>query len=422
MPRSLKQLFSRLSVKREKLTLDEQYLAAFTNGRTAASDGDFALAETLLLTAINGFQSLPPHADRSYNLITAQHVLAMIYNVQSRFQDAEAILRPALKGAEEAQGKFGRDEADVIETLHNLTVVLQAQGKLEDATQLATRTISLSSKFKGELHPDTLVRVHICGSLKEKCGKIQEAEMMYRRALSGLRREDVLGIMDSRTLNCTYSVGMICLKQGKYVEAEKLLREVLDGREKVLGPDDALTIATVVNFANCLSKLAQHQAPKKDEDDGEKKDHIQEQEQWRDDRTSEAETLYHRAIERLETTLRGGDLKPLNEVDNMAVIFRDSERYDEADKIFQCLLSAKERVLDKNDEAIFADISRLGRLYALMGQFDDAEKMFKRVIERHESVLGKDNAATAQAENALDEIQRLRREKEEQENTAQMAK
>ncbi|KLJ08814.1 hypothetical protein EMPG_15753 [Blastomyces silverae] len=419
MPRFLKQFFSRLSIKREESLLNQKYLAAFNNGRAAANDGDFALAETLLLTAINGFESLPPHADRSYNLITAQHVLAMVYSLQSRFQDAEAILRPALKGAEQAQEKFGRNEADIIETLHNLTVVLQAQGKLEDATQIATRTISLSSKFKGALHPDTLVRINICGSLKEKCGKIQEAEVMYRRALSGLEREDVLGMMDPRTLNCAYSVGMICLRQGKYVEAEKLLRQVLDGRERVLGPDDKLTIATVVNFANCLSKLAQDQGSKNDEDEGEKKNQIQEQAQLGDNRSSEAETLYHRAIDRLEKALRDGDSETLNVVDNMAIIFKDSERYDEAEKIFQCVLSARERVLDKDDEAIFTGVSRMGRLYTLMGQFDDAEKMFKRVIERHGSVLGKENAATVEAENALDEVQRLR--SEEAKDTLQTA-
>ncbi|OJD10564.1 hypothetical protein ACJ73_09755 [Blastomyces percursus] len=413
MPRLLKQLVSRLSINREESTLDRKYLASFTNGRAAANDGDFALAETLLLTAINGFQSLPPHADRSYNLITAQHVLAMIYNLQSRFQDAEAILRPALKEAEQAQEKFGRNETDVIDTLHNLTVVLEAQGKLEDATQIATRTISLSSKFKGELHPDTLVRINICGSLKEKCGKIQEAEVMYRSALSCLEREDVLGMMDPRTLNCAYSVGMICLRQGKYGEAEKLLRQVLDGREKVLGSDHKLTIATVINFANCLSKLAQDQGSEEDKDESEKRNQIREQEQPADDRSSEAETLYDRAVDRLEKALRGGDSETLNTVDNMGIVFRDSERYDEAEMIFQCLLSARERVLDKDDGAIFADVSRLGRLYALMEQFDDAEKMFKRVIERHESVLGKEDAATVEAEKALYEIQRLRSAKEE---------
>ncbi|OJD14862.1 hypothetical protein AJ78_04838 [Emergomyces pasteurianus Ep9510] len=419
MPRRLKQLFNRLSDKRETPTLDEQYLAALVDGRAAVNSGDFVLAEPLLLKAINGFQSLPLHVDRSYNLITAQHTLAMVYNTQSRFQDAEAILRPALKGAEAAREIFGRNEEEVIETQHNLCVVLQAQGRWEEAAEIAGRTTSLSSKFKGEMHPDTLVRVHICGSLKEKGGNLQEAEPLYRRALAGLEREDVLGLMDPRTLNAMYSVGMICLRQGRYAEAEGYLRRVLDGREKVLGADDNLTIATVMNLANCLSKLAQEQTGKKDEEECEKQDQAQGRGRLGKDKSAEAETLYRCAIDRLEKTLRGGSGETLNVIDNMAIVFRDSKRYDEADRIFQCLLSAKEMVLEKDDEAIFTTVSRMGSLYVLMGRFDDAEKMFNRASERHERVLGKDHAATAEVVNMLGEVKQLKSQGEMQKDTPQ---
>ena len=61
-------------------------------------------------------------------------------------------------------------------------------------------------------------------------GKLNEAEPLYRRALEG--REKTLGPDHLHTLISVNNLGLLLYTQGKLNEAEPLLRRALEGREK----------------------------------------------------------------------------------------------------------------------------------------------------------------------------------------------
>ena len=66
-------------------------------------------------------------------------------------------------------------------------MLLQAQGKLEEAETLSRRALEGRERVLGVNHPDTLILVGNLGSLLEAQGKLEEAEMLKRRNLRGAR-------------------------------------------------------------------------------------------------------------------------------------------------------------------------------------------------------------------------------------------
>ena len=64
-------------------------------------------------------------------------------------------------------------------------------------------------------------------------GKYEEAEQMYQQALE--LREKVLGQEHPLTLASINNLALVLDRQGKYAEAEGMHRQVLQLREKVLG-------------------------------------------------------------------------------------------------------------------------------------------------------------------------------------------
>ena len=78
-------------------------------------------------------------------------------------------------------------------------------------------------------HPSTLTSVNNLGSLLEAQGKLEEAEVLYRRALEGFER--VLGVDHPNTLTSVNNLGWLLQDQGKLEEAEVLYRRALEGNE-----------------------------------------------------------------------------------------------------------------------------------------------------------------------------------------------
>ena len=88
------------------------------------------------------------------------------------------------------------------------------------------------------------------GGLLEACGKLDEAEALYRRALEGMER--VLGPDHSDTLTSVNNLGLLLQARGELAEAEVLCRRALEGRERVLGPDHSSTLSSVNNLGSLL--------------------------------------------------------------------------------------------------------------------------------------------------------------------------
>ncbi|GFF36287.1 Kif17 kinesin [Aspergillus lentulus] len=105
------------------------------------------------------------------------------------------------------------------------------------------RALEGYGKALGPEHLYTLTSMANLGSVLERQGKYEEAEVMYRRALEGCGK--VLGLEHPDTLTSVSNLGSMLAQQGKYEEAEAMYQRALEGQSKVLGPEHPSTLTTM---------------------------------------------------------------------------------------------------------------------------------------------------------------------------------
>ena len=88
-------------------------------------------------------------------------------------------------------------------------------------------------------------------------GKYMEAEKMQREVLRAKRR--VLGAQHPNTLLTADDLAISVCKQGKKTEAEKMFRKVHAAREQVLGVEHPQTLATAGDLATILSNQGERE-------------------------------------------------------------------------------------------------------------------------------------------------------------------
>jgi tetratricopeptide (TPR) repeat protein len=102
-------------------------------------------------------------------------------------------------------------------------------------------------KELGKLHPDTLTSVSNLALVLQDQGKYDEAEKMYRRALEG--REKQLGGKHPDTLHSIHSLAFLLHQLKRYKMASELYQRACDGFRSKLGPDHPTTVACLNNYS-----------------------------------------------------------------------------------------------------------------------------------------------------------------------------
>ncbi|KAI1445141.1 Tetratricopeptide repeat-domain-containing protein [Annulohypoxylon stygium] len=93
--------------------------------------------------------------------------------------------------------------------MNNLALVLDSQGKYEEAEQMHRQTLELSERVLGKENPDTLDSMNNLALVLDSQGKYEEAEQMHRQTLE--LRERVLGRENPSTLRSKANLNT-CLK------------------------------------------------------------------------------------------------------------------------------------------------------------------------------------------------------------------
>jgi tetratricopeptide (TPR) repeat protein len=152
---------------------------------------------------------------------------------------------------------------------------------------------------------DTLRSVNNLAGLLKDQGKWHEAEPLLRRVLRG--RESTLGAEHVDTLSSVSNLALVLKAQGRFGEAEPLYRRALAGREPKLGSRHRDTLRSMTNLSGLLE--AQGKLP-------------------------ESERYYRRALDGLDATLGVNHQSSLVTCSNYAWVLADLERYDEALPLF----------------------------------------------------------------------------------------
>ncbi|KAF4456499.1 ankyrin 3, partial [Fusarium albosuccineum] len=143
-------------------------------------------------------QRILPHADKCSRWVQEEllrsdkkaviggiHSLGILYHLQDKLGEAEAMYKRALEGKEKA---LGGDHTSTLNTVDNLGNLYSGQGKLGEAEAMHKRALEGKEKALGGDHTSTLSTVGNLGNLYSGQGKLGEAEAMYKRALEGYEK------------------------------------------------------------------------------------------------------------------------------------------------------------------------------------------------------------------------------------------
>jgi non-specific serine/threonine protein kinase/serine/threonine-protein kinase len=269
-----------------------------------------------------------------------------------------------------------RDRADrvtaLMTSMFKVSNPSQSRGNKVTAREIldkASRDITTSLARDPELQAQMM---QVMGTVYDGLGLYPQAESLIRQAVEIRRR--VLGPDQPDTLR---SEGDLCLaleRLGRYGEAEKLQSETVEKLRRVLGPNNPDTLQSMNNLANLF------------EDEG---------------RHSEAETLHRQTLNARRRILGSEHPDTLRSINNLARTVRDQHRFPEAEALYRQALEIERRVLGPDHPTTLITTANLADILDQQGHYAEAVQLNAQSLEVEKRVLGPDHPETLRSMNNL---------------------
>jgi len=221
-----------------------------------------------------------------------------------------------------------------------------------------------------ENDPGSLARYGVLAAVLQAKGRYEEAEKIGRRVLEG--RENVFGPDHIDTLASVNNLALVLGRLGRHNEAERLNRRALESRQKILGPRNIDTLASLSNLSLSLLDLGRY---------------------------DEAESLSRSALEGREETLGPEHPDTLNSVSAQVWILDALGRHDEGERASRRVLDASQRVLGPEHHDTLSSLHNHGVMLRKLGRYTEAETFYKRALEGRAKTLGPEHPNTLSSVN-----------------------
>ena len=241
---------------------------------------------------------------------------------------------------------LGEEHPQTLASINQMGVLLDSQGKLEEAERYYREALEKYRRVLGEEHPETLTSINNMGFLMWAEGKPSEAEPYFREALEKRRR--LLGETHPDLLTSIANMGGLLHSQRKLDEAEPYYREALEKRRRVLGEEHPETLITIGNLGSLLRARG---------------------------KLDEAEPYYREALEKSRRVLGEEHPDTLIAISNMGFLLRAEGKLDEAEPYYREALTKYRRMMGNEHAETLISIDNLGALLGSQGKFAAAEAM-----------------------------------------------
>ena len=191
------------------------------------------------------------------------------------------------------------------------------------------------------------------------------AERLNRQALED--REKVLGPKHLNTLISVNNLAVVLRNRGKYKESEEMNRRALKGIEKVLGLEHPDTLTSIDNLASVLQLQGKYK---------------------------ESEEMYRRALTGRSYVFFSQHLNTLISVNNLALLLLYLGKYKESEELCRRALKGSETVLGVNHPDTLIIVDNLACLFHTQKRYDDASVLYLRASAGFLKTLGPDHHAT----------------------------
>ena len=288
---------------------------------------------------------------------------------QARYADAEPLFKRSLAITEKALGAV---HPQVATTLNNLAALYEEQGRYRDAELLYKRSLAIREIAIGTVHPDVANTLNCLADLYREQGRYADAEPFYKRSLA--IREKALGPGHPDVANTLKGLADLYLNQGRFGDAEPLYKRSLAITEKALG-------AVHRNVANTLKGLADLYL--------------------KQGRYGDAEPLYKRSLAITEKALGAEHPNVATLLYDLSVLYQAQASYGDAEPLYKRSLAIFEKAFGAESSHVAGPLNGLAQLYEAQGRYGDAEPLFKRSLAITEKAFGAEHPQVATALNNL---------------------
>jgi eukaryotic-like serine/threonine-protein kinase len=334
--------------------------------------GDFEKAEAVLGEAVTLGRQLPLTVGEAGAVWQALNNMGRLRSEQSRYRDAEPLLREAL---EVRRRVFGNDHPAVGTTLDQLAEVLRLDGKLPESEAMFREAIEHGRRILGDDHPTIANRLGNLANVVGNQGRPGEAIEINRDVLARKTRiygPDSLGVAITLNNLATSHTGV-----GEFDEAERLLLESLRIRRTHFEGDHP-------GIATNLNNLAHVAAEKPD--------------------FKAAERYQQEALD-MDRRLLGEDHRYVAMSMTLIGIFRLADgRVDEAEAPLRDGVALMRRVMGDDHLGVAPGLYGLGKYLAASGKFEEGEQVAREVIRMRKASLPEGHWEIALTETLLGEI------------------
>ena len=243
--------------------------------------------------------------------------------------------------------------------------VYESLGLYPQAHPVFERALGIQQATLGPGNPETLATMDEFATLLYKEGHPASAEKLEREVLEGRRR--VLGKEHPDTLISMRHLAWSLYQQGRLPEAEKLERETLQLDRRVLGAENPETAKAMNDLAAVIQWQGNYQ---------------------------EAETLDREALEIRRRILGSDDPDTLASMDNLAGVLGDEAHYADEIKMDSDLIDIERRVLGREHPDTLGTMGSLSWILQVQGRYADAAKLAQQTLDIQRRVLGAEHPDT----------------------------
>ncbi|MDZ8227763.1 tetratricopeptide repeat protein, partial [Nostoc sp. ChiVER01] len=282
------------------------------------------------------------------DVATSLNNLALLYNSQGRYSEAEPLFIQALALRRQL---LGDEHPNVATSLNNLANLYYSQGRYSEAEPLFIQALVLRRQLLGDEHPDVATSLNNLANLYNSQGRYSEAEPLFIQALA-LRRQ-LLGDEHPNVAASLNNLALLYYSQGRYSEAEPLFIQALALKRQLLGDEHPDVAASLNNLANLYESQGRY---------------------------SEAEPLFIQALVLRRQLL--GDEHPdvATSLNNLANLYNSQGRYSEAEPLFIQALALRRQLLGDEHPNVAASLNNLALLYYSQGRYSEAEPLFIQAL------------------------------------------
>jgi tetratricopeptide (TPR) repeat protein len=248
-------------------------------------------------------------------------------------------------------------------------------GILDRAVDYSSPTLSLAMARGGDSDLLTADGSETLARQLQAQGKFSDAEPLLRRALA--IRERVLGPDDPRVADSILKLATLLGAQNRAADAERFFRRAIAVQEKAFGPDSAEVADTLYQFGEFKRTTASF---------------------------SEAQTLQKRAYD-IRVALYGeDDLRVSDSIAALAALAASEDQVADAEALFRRALMIREKALGENAPEVLELVNPLASMLLRQGRAEEAEPWLRRQLSAEEIIYGAEDPRLVSKLTAIADI------------------